>query len=137
MKTGLVLWALVLSLACPLAAQVPLRPPPDTTRHPTWPGAGEGASSPRHSHPWLGAAVGAAAGGVIGYLAWRPCSGLCFFSLSQGATTALGAIAGGLLGWAVGSSITTAYRAPIPWRVRVGFTRTLGRHAGRGTANAR
>jgi hypothetical protein len=67
MKTRLATWILVLSLACPLAAQVPLRPPPDTTRHPVWPGAV--ASEPRHAHPWLGAAVGAAVGATVGGIA--------------------------------------------------------------------
>ena len=116
MKTCLALGALTLALACSLAAQVPLRPPPDTTtHHPAYLGAR--ASRPRHSHPWLGAAIGAVAGGAIGFAVWRPCSGWCFFPVSQGATTALGAAAGGLLGWAIGSAITTEGRSrvPTPW----------------------
>jgi hypothetical protein len=117
-KTCLALGALTLSVACSLAAQVPLRPPPDTTHHPTWPAGSAFASKPRHSHPWLGAAIGAVTGGVIGYAAWRPCgsSWLCF-GPSQGATAAIGAAAGAPLGWAIGSAITTEDRSrvPTPW----------------------
>ena len=113
MKTCLALGALTLSLACSLAAQVPLRPPPDTTHHPTWPAGSVFASKPRHSHPWLGAAIGAVTGGIIGYAAWRPSSRKvwwCSAGPSQGATVAIGAAAGALLGWAIGSAITTEDR---------------------------
>jgi hypothetical protein len=117
-RRTLVIAALTMGLACSLSAQVPLRPPPDTTRRPTWPGATAVAARPRHSHPWLGAAIGAVAGGAFGCAVWRPCSGWWCFTPSRGATTATGAAGGALLGWAIGSSITAAARARVaaPWR---------------------
>ncbi len=116
MKTGLVLAALALSLAGSLAAQVPLRPQADTTPRPTWPGASAPAAKTRHSHPWLGAAVGAVAGGVIGYVAWRPCREMVCVPRTQSEAAAVGALAGALVGATVGSFSSTASRAPVPWQ---------------------
>ena len=113
-KIRLVVVALMLVLSVTLAAQVPLRPPADTSSRPTWPGLGAVVPKPRHAHPLLGAAVGAAVGGGVGYLVWRPCTGWVGVLCRRGETVALGAGLGAILGWAVGSAITTEDRAPAP-----------------------
>jgi hypothetical protein len=111
MKTCFVLAAVALLLAGPLAAQVSLRPPPDTTSHPRSPDARAYAPPElRRRHPWLGAAVGAVAGGLVGYVVWRPstCEGWCFGppGPSQGAAAGIGAAAGALFGYVIGSAIS-------------------------------
>ena len=138
MKTCFLLAALALSLAGPLTAQAPLRPPPDTSTRPRSPDPRAYApSKPRHGHPWLGSAVGAAVGGVVGYALWRPSANTGWGPrLSQGTATGIGAAAGALLGWVIGSAITTENSVRDPWLLRVGVTQMLGGHAALGASLA-
>ena len=137
MKTRFVLAALALSLAGPLAAQVSLRPPPDTTTHPRSPDARAYAPpTPRHGHPWMGAAVGAAVGGVVGYALWRPCTGWVCIPPTPETAAVFGAAAGTLFGYVIGSAITTENRSRTAWRFRVGVTQGPGGQAALGASFA-